>query len=79
MIRRDLSYKVVDRDNNVLARTMNFEFLRPVFTGDKILCKVTIEKYEKQDNNRIAIVSSFICTNQNEKQVMIGNFEGIIL
>lgn len=66
-------------DNNVLARTMNFEFLRPVFTGDKIICEVTIEKYEKLDNARISIVASFLCTNQNEKQVLGGNFAGVIL
>lgn len=69
----------VGGDNNVLARTMNFEFLRPVFTGDKIICEVTIEKYEKQDNNRISIVASFLCTNQNQKQVLRGNFAGVIL
>jgi 3-hydroxybutyryl-CoA dehydratase len=34
----------VGGDNNVLARTMNFEFLRPVFTGDTIICEVKIEK-----------------------------------
>jgi 3-hydroxybutyryl-CoA dehydratase len=68
----------VGGDNNVLARTMNFEFLRPVFTGDKILCEVTIEKYEKQDNRK-AIVASFLCTNQNEKQVLSGDFAGVIL
>lgn len=69
----------VGGDNNVLARTMNFEFLRPVFTGDKIICEVTIEKYEKHDNNRISIVASFLCTNQYEKQVLRGNFAGVIL
>ncbi|MEH7114050.1 enoyl-CoA hydratase [Neobacillus niacini] len=69
----------VGGDNNVLARSMNYEFLRPVFTGDKILCEVTIDKYEKQDHNRISIAASFLCTNQNEKQVLIGNFTGIIL
>lgn len=35
-------------DHNVLARTMNFEFSRPVFTEDTISCEVTIEKYEKE-------------------------------
>lgn len=68
----------VGGDNNVLARTMNFEFLRPVFTGDTIICEVTIEKFEKQDN-RTRITSSFLCTNQNDKQVLRGNFEGVIL
>lgn len=69
----------VGGDNNVLARTMNFEFLRPVFTGDTIICEVTIEKYEMQENNRIAIMATFQCTNQNEKLVLKGNFAGVIL
>ncbi|MFD2925298.1 FAS1-like dehydratase domain-containing protein [Halobacillus naozhouensis] len=69
----------VGGDHNVLARTMNFEFLRPVFTGDTIICEVTIEKYEKQENNRISIMASFLCTNQDEKQVLRGNFAGFIL
>src|SRR6476659_9869795 len=55
-------------DNNVLARTMNFEFLRPVFTGDTIICKVKIEKYERQENNRTAFIASFLCENQNKKE-----------
>lgn len=66
-------------DNNVLARTMNFEFLRPVFTGDTIICEVKIEKYERQENNRTSIIASFLCKNQNEKVVLKGNFSGVIL
>ncbi|PAE42724.1 enoyl-CoA hydratase [Bacillus sp. 7884-1] len=69
----------VGGDNNVLARSMNFEFLRPVFTGDTIICEVTIEQFEKQDNNRMSIVATFLCLNQNEKQVLRGNFAGVIL
>src|SRR5688500_17380073 len=66
-------------DNNVLARTMNFEFLRPVFTGDTIICEVTIDKLEKQGNHRTSILATFLCTSQNEKQVLKGNFAGVIL
>ncbi|WP_066300470.1 hotdog domain-containing protein [Bacillus sp. FJAT-29937] len=66
-------------DNNVLARTMNFEFLRPVFTGDTIICEVRIEQFEKQDNNRTRIAASFLCKNQNEKEVLSGDFSGVIL
>ncbi|MFC4799647.1 enoyl-CoA hydratase [Neobacillus sp. GCM10023253] len=69
----------VGGDYNVLARTMNFEFLRPVFTGDSIICEVTIEQFEKQENNRTAIMATFLCTIQNEKQVLKGNFAGVIL
>ena len=69
----------VGGDHNVLARNMNFEFLRPVFTGDTIICEVTIEKYERQENNRTAIVATFICENQMEKEVLRGDFSGVIL
>ena len=69
----------VGGDHNVMARTMDFEFSRPVFTGDKIICEVAIEQFEKQDNNRISILASFLCTNQHEKQVLRGSFAGVIL
>ena len=65
-------------DYNVLARTMHFEFVRPVFTGDAICCEVTIAKLEKQEN-RTWIETSFTCTNQNGKIVMQGTFTGVIL
>jgi 3-hydroxybutyryl-CoA dehydratase len=66
-------------ENNVLARTMNFEFLRPVFTGDTILCEVRIEELEPKENNRTSIMATFLCTNQNEKQVLRGSFAGVII
>ncbi|WP_462409436.1 hotdog domain-containing protein [Neobacillus sp. Marseille-QA0830] len=69
----------VGGDANVLARNMNFEFLRPVFTGDTIICEVKIEKYERQENNRTAIHATFLCKNQNEKEVLKGDFSGVIL
>lgn len=69
----------VGGDANVLARTMNFEFLRPVFTGDTIICEVKIEKYERQENKRTAIKACFLCKNQNEKEVLKGDFSGVIL
>jgi 3-hydroxybutyryl-CoA dehydratase len=68
----------VGGDYDVLARTMNFEFLRPVFTGDTIRCEVTIEKFKGQDQNRMTIEASFLCTNQNHTQVMRGSFAGVI-
>jgi 3-hydroxybutyryl-CoA dehydratase len=66
-------------DNNVLARTMNFEFLRPVFTGDTVICAVTIEQFEKQDNIRTRITASFVCENQHGNEVLRGDFSGVIL
>lgn len=66
-------------DYNVLARTMNFEFLQPVFTGDTITCLVTIEQLDQIKNNRTAITASFSCQNQHVKEVLNGNFAGVIL
>lgn len=70
----------VGGDNNVLARNMNFEFLRPVFTGDTITCEVTIEKLDKQPaTDRTSILASFLCANQNGKHVLKGSFAGVVL
>ncbi|MFJ7829385.1 FAS1-like dehydratase domain-containing protein [Peribacillus sp. NPDC046944] len=69
----------VGGDHNVLARTMNFEFIRPVFTGDTIMCEVQIDQYERQENNRTALMALFSCKNQHEKEVLKGAFSGIIL
>lgn len=69
----------VGGDFNVLARTMNFEFLRPVFSGDTIRCDVIIEQFEMDEKNRKAISTTFSCTNQLNKEVLKGSFSGIIL
>lgn len=67
-------------DFNVLARTMNFEFLRPVYTGDTIVCEATIDQYEKEEGkDRMQIRASFLCKNQHEKVVLKGDFAGVIL
>ncbi|QGQ45872.1 enoyl-CoA hydratase [Metabacillus sediminilitoris] len=65
-------------NNNVLARTINFEFLRTVFTGDTIIYTVTIDQFEKQ-HNRTRITASFVCENQREKEVLRGDFLEVIL
>ena len=40
---------------------------------------VKIEKYERQENNRTAIIASFLSKNQNGKEVLKGDFSGVIL
>ncbi len=57
---------------------MNFEFLRPVLTGDTIICEVTIGQFEKSDN-KTRINASFLCKNQHEKKVLREDFSGVIL
>lgn len=67
-------------DANVLARTMNFEFIRPVFTGDTIICEVEIQDYEwQEEKKRTSISTIFTCKNQDEKEVLKGSFSGVIL
>lgn len=44
----------VGGDYNVLARTMNFEFLKPVFTEDTIVCEVTIEQFNLKGRKKNA-------------------------
>ncbi|KGA80428.1 enoyl-CoA hydratase [Lysinibacillus fusiformis] len=69
----------VGGDYNVLARNMNFEFLRPVFSEDTIRCDVIIEQFEQDEKNRTAITAIFTCINQLDKEVLKGSFSGIIL
>lgn len=64
-------------DLNVLARKMEFTFLRPVFTGDTIRCEVTITRYERKES-KAEIAAAVECFNQEEKKVLEGSFEGII-
>ncbi|ENQ3080651.1 enoyl-CoA hydratase [Bacillus cereus] len=69
----------VGGDYNVLARKMDFEFLRPVFSGDTIRCDVIIEQFELDEKNRTKITAAFTCINQLEKEVLKGSFSGVIL
>jgi 3-hydroxybutyryl-CoA dehydratase len=64
-------------DLNVLAKKMEFNFLKPVFTGDRILCKVTITQYERQEV-KTNIAARVECFNQHETKVLEGSFQGVI-
>lgn len=62
---------------NYIAREMNMEFLRPVFTGDTITCEATLTNVQQQAGYKQLNVTS-IYTNQKGKQVLLGNSKGII-
>ncbi|GAK00669.1 MaoC family protein [Geomicrobium sp. JCM 19055] len=66
-------------ENNVLARTMTFDFKKPVYSEDTILCKVTINKLEEKENGRTSISASFTCINQHDLEVLEGTFTGVIM
>ena len=64
-------------DLNLIARELTFRFHRPVFAGDTIECVVTLVEARQRDGYT-DVVSEWICTNQNGKEVMTGGGSGII-
>lgn len=65
-------------DLNYLARTMSFEFLRPVFTGDTIICESTCTRAEAEDG-RTYCEFAVVCRNQDGKEVLRATTTGVIL
>ena len=65
-------------DLNYLAREMVLEFLRPVFTGERIECVSTATKVEKQPGRTYAEFA-VTCTNPAGKEVFRASIKGVIL
>ncbi|MBA2875973.1 FAS1-like dehydratase domain-containing protein [Thermaerobacillus caldiproteolyticus] len=64
-------------DLNYIAKEMNFQFLRPVFTGDTITCELTITEVEEKERYKQVAVKS-VYRNQDGKEVLVGTSKGII-
>ena len=64
-------------DINLIASEMTFAFHRPVFVGDTITCEVTLIELEPQEKY-FKLNSSWVCRNQNGKEVMTGGGRGVI-
>ena len=67
----------VGGDMNFIAREMRFQFHRPVFAGDTVICVVTLVELEPADKYA-NVRSEFVCRNQNGKEVMSGHALGVI-
>lgn len=65
-------------DLDFLAREMRFEFLRPVWTGERIACRVTIDEAVPRPG-RLDLVMSIVCVNQDGQEVLRGDGRGTIL
>ncbi len=64
-------------DINYIAREISYEFLRPVFTGDKIRVEGKVTAVQELD--QVTKVSmKFSCYNQDSKEVLNGKTCGII-
>jgi 3-hydroxybutyryl-CoA dehydratase len=64
-------------DMNFIAREMTFQFHRPVFAGDTVVCEVTLVELEP-DEQFTRVVSRWVCRNQHAKEVMTGEARGVI-
>jgi 3-hydroxybutyryl-CoA dehydratase len=64
-------------DLNYIAREMNFEYIRPVFTGDTITCELTITEVTPMEGYK-KVAMEIVYRNQNGKEVLIGTSRGII-
>ncbi|MGM0398932.1 MAG: dehydratase [Halobacteriota archaeon] len=64
-------------DIDYVARSMAFEFPRPVYTGETITCEVTVEDLTETDD-RTELGASFVCTDEDDAVVLRGESEGVI-
>src|ERR1700733_3795278 len=58
-------------DLNYIARAISYEFLRPVFAGDKVRAEAIITKVESSEGYQ-KLWMDFVCYNQNGKEVLRG-------
>lgn len=64
-------------DLDYIARTMTFEFLRPVYAGEEIRCVATVV-YVRAERGSTAAGFTYEATNPKGKTVLRGKTEGII-
>ena len=64
-------------DNEVLARSMEFEFLQPVYTGEPITCRSTYDTVVERDD-RYEFTSDVVCENADDEAVLSAAIEGLI-
>ena len=64
-------------DLNFFAREMQIEFLRPVYSGERIRCEVTTRKVDELAD-RTALEFSVTIVNERDKEVARGRITGVI-
>ena len=67
----------VGGDLDVLARTMELEFHRPVHTGERIVCEVTIESVDHGEGR--ADLSAGVTCRTDGEVALTGGFDGVVL
>jgi acyl dehydratase len=64
-------------DLNFIARELTFQFHRPVFAGDTIVCEVELVELEPTEQYT-RVVTKWVCQNQHGKEVMTGEARGVV-
>lgn len=64
-------------DLDVLASTMDLDFMRPVYTGERITCTCTVEHVEHRDD-RLLLTMENVCRNEDDEVVLTSLVEGQI-
>lgn len=64
-------------DNEALASTMEINFHRPVYTGDRITCRSTFETVTERDD-RYEFTTDVVCENPAGETVLTSATEGLI-
>lgn len=65
-------------DIDYVARTMEFEFPRPAYTGVEITCEVTATRVEEQDG-RTELDTAVVCETEHGDVVLRGRTEGVVM
>ncbi|MFC6768750.1 MaoC/PaaZ C-terminal domain-containing protein [Natrinema soli] len=64
-------------DLNYIARGMEFEFVEPVYTGERIRCTVRLESVTERDGY-YDVGSAAVCENEDGEDVMRAEIDGLI-
>lgn len=64
-------------EDEALARSMEFEFRRPVYTGEPITCTSTYETVDERDD-RYEFTSDVVCENADGDVVLTATVEGLV-
>ncbi|RZV10352.1 acyl dehydratase [Natrinema hispanicum] len=64
-------------DLRYIARSMTFEFVEPVYTGERITCTVRLESVAERDGY-YDVESAAVCTDEDDEVVLRGEIDGLI-
>lgn len=64
-------------DIDYVARRLTFEFARPVVTGQRVTCELTVESVDERED-RWELPTRFVCTLDDGTVVMRGSSDGVV-